>query len=252
MEHFSFEFLLKEAIYAFYREQNTIPSDLVTKRTIHFELLNRILKELGLPWGFISQLFKTHIHIHPEITKELITTGDEETVSTVVQNFIRNEKIIRILKQMTQHGFNVEELLAVDGLVVNSANKPNFDMKHYIQNLKYAREGPKSHFDEDPEFKRRHCQAVRQMYKVLKDKTKQPSKHVYTTLRHIVKHESNIELPEIEMGGETLDQAVEREIEKAYMLHMDKDLIGDVIKSLRLKGEKRMATDEDMSSRPVE
>lgn len=245
MEQPQFEILLRSLIDTFYREYDNLPSDLITLRTIHLELVNKLLKELQLSWGQILQLFRTHVHIHPEMRKELLAFGDEEIESAVVQNFIRTEKITRILKQLTQHGWKVEDMLAVDGLAMNSSNKSNFDPKHYIHNLKFAREGPKSDFDDEPEFKRRHVQAVRFMYKVLlAANSKQPSRHVYATLKYIIKNESNIDLPDVEMD-QNLDPKLRKDVLEAYMFHMDKDLLTDFIKSLRLKGEKRTLVDEE-------
>lgn len=207
------------------------PSDLTTYRSRNIHLVTSIMKKLRLKISWFNHLFKTHSYVHPNIAETLMN-GDEEVETLLAQGLVRNDKLLKILK----NGLH-DEILAVDGLSGNLYNGPNFDYKHYLQNLKH--ESPQSHYDEDPKYRRKHCLLVRDMYKELKNVTNEPAKHVYSILRGIFKEVMDVELPPVKDMTETLPADVESRCTMTYLGRLTKKEVEDIFKNIKLRNEKK-------------
>lgn len=239
---------IQELLHASIRVYNLKEDDAVSLKTLKLMLVGTVLEVLGLEWTYIINLFKTHTPIHPEIGKELKQLGDEEVTGTVAQIFVRNEKLVRLLKVLGQHGKNMEKLLAVDGLGGNVTHGPNFEQKHYVGNLRYGdKNDPKMSFDLEPEYKRRHVQTVRDMYDML-GKVKAPEKHIYEILRRCFEEIAQVTLqpPEWE-EHEKQDAKLWAKCGAFYMKAMGREHVENVVKSLkRFRGEKRTREEEEL------
>lgn len=208
-----------------------------------------VLEKLKLGgWNFVLKLFKTHTPVHPKIAQEMLKYGDDEMACTLCQGFVRNDKLVRIVKQLAQREINMDEILAVDGLAGNISNGPNFELKHYIGNLRFANKGePKSNFDEESDFKRLHAQTVREMYRMMAD-TPVPAKHIYDILRKCFYQTVGANLPEIEFSEEEdMDGELEGKIAIMYMNSMGREQMANLVKGLRLRGEKRPVNETETS-----
>lgn len=237
--------LLNSTVDAF----NANGEDSVTMKTMKLHTVGTVLEKLRLGgWSFVLKLFKTHTPVHPKIAQELSKYGDDETACALSQCFVRNDKLVRIVKQMAQREANMAEILAVDGLAGNISNGPNFEYKHYIGNLRFADKGePKSNFDEESEFKRLHVQTVREMYRMMAG-TPEPTKHVYDILRKCFYQTVGTNLPEIEFNEEeAMDGELEGKIAIMYMNNMKREQMESLVKSLRLRGEKRTVAETETS-----
>lgn len=258
MEHLNTKSLheqIQDLLHASIRAYNLKEEDAVSIRTLKLMLVGKVLEDLGLEWTYLLNLFKNHTPIHPEIGKELKETGDEDVISSVAQVFVRNDKLVRLLKVVAQHGKNVDKILAVDGLGGNLANGPNFEQKYYVNNLRYGNKHDfKMYFDVDPEFKRRHVQTVRQMYNMLGE-APVPEKQIYEILRRCVEEMTKVMLPQLEwQEDELMDAKVQAKCGQFYIKTMGKECIEQLAKSLkRSRGEKRTQTErEDESPSPPE
>ena len=236
--------LNRELLNTVIQIQNAKGNDSTSMRTMKMHCVNAVLEYLDLGWGYLLRQFKTHTPVHPEIAKELVKNNDDELQCILSQIFVRNEKLVRIVKNMAQQGLNVNQILAVDGLSGNITNGPNFEYKHYIGNLRFAKKGePKCSFDEESDFKRLHVQTVREMYEMMQD-TPVPSKHIYNILRKCFHQTVGINLPEIEIDeDESIDDELEGKIAIMYMNTMGREKITSFVKCLRFKGDKRPAVE---------
>lgn len=246
---------IQDLLYASIRAYNLKEDDAVSLKTLKLMLVGKVLEGLGLEWTYLINLFKTHTPIHPEIGKELKQIGDEDVTTTVAQVFVRNEKLVRLLKVLGQHGKNMDKILAVDGLGGNVTHGPNFEQKYYVSNLRYGnKDDPKMYFDLDPEYKRRHVQTVREMYDMLGE-VPVPEKQIYEILRRCFEEMTKVALPAIELEeNEEMDSKVQRKCGVFYMKTMGKENVENVVKGLkRFRGEKRTQTErEDDSPGPNE
>lgn len=246
---------IQDLLHASIRAHDIRENDAVSLKTLKLTLVSRVMECLGLDWSYLMNLFKTCTPIHPEMVKELRQLGDEEATSTLAQIFVRNEKLIRLAKVLTQHGKNLDGILAVDGLGGNLANGANFDQKHYITNLRYGNKNdPKIFFDNDPECKRLHVQTVRELYKKL-EHVPVPEKQIYEILRYTFMELAKVNLPELELTEEEImDRTLQKECYEFYTSTMGKENIENFIKSLKkFRGEKRaLAEREDETAAPNE
>lgn len=159
---------------------------------------NIMLDAMGLSWDYVKKLLNTHILVHPEHVNVMMSVGDEEITSALAQGFVSKDKLARIMKSLAQYKLNINQMLAVDGLAGNLNKEPNFEHKNYVANLRYGnKENEKTPFDVDPDFKRKHVQAVREMYNRLGN-VPAPEKQIYEILRKSFEEMTNINLPEIE------------------------------------------------------
>lgn len=220
-------------------------SDLVTLRTRKLNLITNIMNQCQLKWNQVYHIFKTQSFVHPKIAKTLMN-GDDEVEFILAQGHVRNEKLIRILKNYKN---DVNQVLAVDGLVGNLSNGPNFDFKYYLHNLKF--EEPKSLYDDDSEYKRHHAIIVRLLYNELSEMT-QPAKHVYNILREIFKDFVGSELPSLVDFNEALPKEIEEKCKNIYLGNITQSEIEELFKNLRWRGEKRTLDDEPASLNKVQ
>lgn len=240
-----------DLIHRFYQLYDTQKNDRVTVRTIHFKMLECILGELNITWDQIAQIMKNSVRVHPENVATLMQmSGDLETEALLSQTFIPNEKIARIVKQLaTRYGDEMDELLAVDGLSGNLNNGPNYDYKHYIQNLRYPKDAANVHVEEDGKIKQLHISAVRALYKHLSGRVKQPIKHhVYALLKQIVKNVNGVELQDDEVfvgTHEPVCGGMGQECEKIYTQIMSENVIEELAKTLRFREKRHMNGDEE-------
>lgn len=241
--------LLKKMMYSYYTYIQENFSDLTTWRTTKLLIVTGVMKELGLNWMTINQLFRTHTPIHPEISKMFMGMVEEDMEPLLAQIFVRNDKLIRILKYLYQHYPNMDQTLAVDGLNGNMTNGPNFDYKNYIGNLIIGFDSEVSEFDENPEYRRKHVRAVRQIYNKLKDSVKEPSKHIYLILRKIILDLTQITLPSCGQVSDSLREELFDHCENFYLSMMTEEDIKELVKNLRRRGEKRSSDDEDNKSK---
>lgn len=211
--------------------------DLMTLRTKKMFLISNVMTALGVKWKYLFNLFKTQSFVHSNIAKRIMN-GEDDVDSLLAQGFVRNEKLLRIFKNVSSVN---DQLMAVDGLMGNLSNGPNFDYKHYLQNLKI--DEPKSTFDDEPEYKRKHVLMVRLMYKELVGIT-EPSKHIYNILREIFKMTLEVELPVLTDFNESLPENVKDNCMMIYLSHMLQNEIEDLFKSLKVRGEKRNGDEE--------
>lgn len=253
MENLSPDFLqerIHDLLYASIRAYNLMEDDAVSLRTLKLMLVAKVLEGLGLEWNYIVDLYKTHTPVHPEIAKEFKRIGDEEVDCAVAQMFVRNEKLVRLLKVLEQHEVNMNKILAVDGLAGSLHHGPNFERKLYVTNLRYGNRGdPKSCFDLDPEYKRLHVQTVREMYDMLGD-APAPAKQIYEILRASFEEMARVRLPYIEfLEDETMDARLQGRCGAFYMRAMGKENIESVVKGLkRFRGEKRTETERELET----
>lgn len=225
--------------------------DSVTIKTMKLYIVGEVFRTFGLDWDFIFRLFKTHTPVHPKIVQEMLEHSDDDMGGALSQIFVKNEKLKSLTKALAAKGYDTDRLLAIDGLAGNITNKPNFEMKHYMGNLRFADKGERKFvFDEETEFKRLHVQAVREMYKMLGDAKFKP-KHVYEILRKCYSDTADVNLPEIEFE-ESLDEELEESLSEMYMTSMGRDNIMSFVKSLRFRGEKRPASEMEAVEESVE
>ncbi|KAF8784052.1 Deoxyuridine 5'-triphosphate like protein [Argiope bruennichi] len=150
---------------------------------------------IKIPWTLdVLKLFM--------VAKEILNSGikDEDTEMTLAQDFVRNDKMIRLLKRMNRR--NAEAVCAIDGLAGTiSSMGPFFDFKRYLENLRYSLDGSVGNFDDDSNgvWKRSHIAAVRKLYKRLNDALpgdERLSPYVYQILRRVVLDVGGPELPD--------------------------------------------------------
>lgn len=253
MENLNSEFLqeqIQDLLYASIRAYNLKEDDAVSMKTLKLMLVGKVLEGLGLEWSYLINLFKTHTPIHPEIGKELKQIGDEEVTGTVAQVFVRNEKFVRLLKILGQHGKNMDKILAVDGLGGNLTHGPNFEQKYYVSNLRYGyKDTTKMYFDLDPEYKRLHVQTVREMYDML-GIAPVPEKQIYEILRQCFEEIAKVTLPAVELEkDERVDPKMQKKCGTFYMRTMGKDNVENIVKTLkRFRGEKRAQAEREEES----
>lgn len=236
-----------DLLYDSIRAHNVREDDDVSLKTLKLMLVGRMLKCYNLDWMYVINLFKTHTPVHSEMVKEL--QGKEEVNLTLAQKFVRNEKLLRMMKTYAQNGNNLNQLLAVDGL--GGPSGLNFDPKHYIGNLRYGKS--EDLFDEDPECRRQHVLTVRQMYDMLKS-APVPEKHIYEILRRCFEEMARTKLPKIEFEqNEGIDEKLQSKVGRFYMSAMGKANIQSFLKCACMKkfrGEKRTATEREEESEP--
>ena len=234
---------IRELLYEMIRSSNLKENDAVSYRTFKIMLVSRVIEELDLTWAYLINLFKTHTPIHPEIAKELQKVGDEDLHNTIAQIFVRNEKLSRIIKGLTQQGHDMDALLAVDGL--GGPHAPNFEHKYYVNNLKFGgKADSKSIFDNEPEYKRKHVQTIRELYTKL-EKVPCPEKQIYQILRYTFHDMGCVKLPELEWD-EKLDTLLQNECSQYYREVMGKENIENLLKTIkRTRAEKRTLERED-------
>lgn len=254
MESLSPDFLqdqIQDLLYASIRAYNLKEDDAVSLRTLKLMLVSKVLEGLGFEWNYIVDLIKTHTPVHPEIAKDLKRVGDEEVDCAVAQMFVRNDKLVRLLKVLVQHGKNMNKILAVDGLAGNLSHGPNFEQKHYVTNLRYGNRGdPKLYFDLDPEYKRLHVQTVREIYDMLGD-APAPVKQIYQILRVSFEEMARVLLPRVEFHeDEMMDARLLGKCGAFYMRTMGKENIERMVKSLKRfrGGEKRTQTERELET----
>lgn len=135
----NFDERIQDLIQDFYQEHEVLEfDDLTTLRSIHLRLVERVLRKINLTWNALTNILKGNTIVHPENAKILKPYCDEEMELNLAQYFVRNDKLIKFLKQLSHHDFNVDAFLAVDGMVGNVVNGPNYEYKNYIQNLSFA------------------------------------------------------------------------------------------------------------------
>ena len=184
--------LLYEMIWSSHLKENGA----VSHRTFKIMLVNRVIKELDLTWTYLINLFKTHTPIHSEIVKKLQKVGDKDLHNTIAQIFERNEKLSRMAKGLIQQGHDMDALLVVDGL--GGPNAPNFEHKYYVSHLKFGgKADSRSIFDNEPEYKQKHVQTIRELYKKLEN-VPSPEKQIYQFLRYTFLDMASVKLPELE------------------------------------------------------
>lgn len=244
----TFDTQIRDLVHTVYKYYGDRDGDLINLRTLNLKFLGQVMKALGLTWTQVTQIYKNQIPVHPEIAREFLNHGDEEMESVLAQGFVRNDKLIRIVKQLSSHEDSIiDELLAVDGLLGNISNGPNFEHKYYINNLRFGLIGPKSDFDEEPDYKRLHAQAVRRMYVTLRSRNIPQQPLIINTLLHqIIKDTVNVELPSISDNSIDVNEELLEECKDEYFSIMHKKLIHELVKSLRRRGEKRTASNEDV------
>lgn len=233
---------IRDLLHVSIRAHNIRDDDAVSIRTLKLILVGKILECYGLDWTRLLSLFKTHTPVHPEWVKEL--QCDEELSNLLAQVFVRNEKLLRILKLQT--GKNVNQILAVDGL--GGPYGLNFDQKHYIGNMHYG-SGNDSFYEKGPDCKRLHVQTVRQLYTMLGEEVPVPEKQIYDILRRCFEEMGNTKFPKIEFEPhEQMDEQLQGEAGRFYMSAMGEENIRNLIKSTCLKkfrGEKRTQTERE-------
>ena len=237
------QYQIQDLLHASIRQFDLKENDAVSFKTLKLIFVGEVLESLDLSWTYLISLFKTHTPVHPEIAREMKEIGDEEVNSALAQIFVRNEKLVRIVKGLTQQGHDVEALLAVDGL--GGSHSPNFEHKYYVGNLRFGRVGDsKSAFDNEPEYKRKHVQTVRQLFKKL-EKVPAPEKQIYQILRQVFHEIASVKLPEIEVE-EKMDKRLQNECCQYYKQTMGKENIENLAKTIkRNRGEKRTLERED-------
>lgn len=193
----------------------------MTLETIKYRVLSEVMKEWKMSFRHICQLFKSHTPVGEDIRHKILRTlsPNEDWEHTLSQDFIRNEKLVKILKNLRKRGYETMAytLLAVDGLKGNKlAHNPNYDMKRYLDNLRINLEGTKTLYENEPDesFKQRHVLGVRKVYEILykMGETGSLYRMVYTVIRKVLKDiKPELELPEdkdIEMDEEDLNKCV--------------------------------------------
>lgn len=241
------QYQIQELLHASIRHFDLRENDAVSLRTLKLILVGQVLEGLGLGWTYLINLFKTHTPVHPEIARELKELGDEDLNGALAQIFVRNEKLVRVFRGLAQQGHDMEALLAVDGL--GGPHSPSFEHKYYVSNLRFGRAGDsKSAFDNEPEYKRKHVQTVRELYKKL-EKVSAPEKQIYQILRYCFHELAGVKLPEIEVE-EKIDRRLQNECGQYYMQTMGKENIENLAKTVkRNRGEKRtLEREDDVSS----
>lgn len=225
---------IRDLIHISIRDHDVRDDDAVSIRTLKLLLVGRVLDLFGLDWGFLVGLFKTHTPVHPEMAREL-QCEEEEVNQVLAQVFVRNEKLIRLLKVFAQNGKNVNRLLAVDGMTHHGSH---FDQKHYVGNLRY---GSSAFFEKGPEYRRLHVQAVRGMYDMLEG-APAPEKLVYEILRTRCFDETQ-RFPKVAFReGEEMDPKRQGEVARFYVQAMGRENIQLYVKNVVMKrnrGEKR-------------
>lgn len=241
--HTSLEHKIIELLHDSIRAHDIREDDDVSLKTLKLMLVGKMLKCYNLNWMYILNLFKTHTPVHPEVVKELQSEDD----MTLAQKFVRNEKLIRLMKTVAQNGKNLNQLLAVDGL--GGPSGLNFDPKHYIGNLRYG--NTEDIFDKDPECKRLHVLTVRQMYDMLV-KQPVPEKQIYEILRRCFEEMARVKIPKIEFEeNELMDERTQEKVGRFYMSTMGKENIQSFVKCMKkFRGEKRTATEREEEGEP--
>lgn len=228
-------------LYTMIQAHNIRDDDAVSLRTLKLMLLGRVLKRFGLNWAEMNILLKTHTPVHAEMVRELQSGGEEDTI--LAQVFVRNEKLIRLVKAALQNGKNVNKILAVDGL--GGPSGLNFDPKHYVGNLRYGSDD-NTLFDKGPECRRLHVEAVRKMYDMLEG-SPAPERQVYEILRQCFEEMAQVKLPKLE-EEEGMDAALREDVSHFYMSVMGDENIRDLVKATclkRFRGEKRPLTEDE-------
>lgn len=227
---------IRDHIHISLRAHNIRDDDAVSIKTLKLLLVGRVLDIFGLDWGYLVSLFKTHTPVHPEMAKAL-QCEEEEVNQVLAQVFVRNEKLIRLLKVFAQNGKNVNRLLAVDGMAHHGLT---FEQKHYIGHLRYG--ASDTFFEKGPEYRRLHVQTVRQMYDMLEG-APVPEKQVYEILRQCLEEMQRFRCPKVEFGeGEELDPKRQAEVGRFYMQAMGRENVQLYVRNVaakRFRGEKR-------------
>lgn len=231
---------IRDLLHVSIRAHNIRDDDAVSIRTLKLLLVGKILESYGLDWTRLLAHHKTHTPVHPEWVKEL--QCDEEVGNLLAQVFVRNDKLLRIVKT----GKNVNQILAVDGL--GGPYGLNFDQKHYIGNMRFG-SGNDSFYEKGPDYKRLHVQTVRRMYAMLGEEVSVPEKQIYDILRRCFEEMGKTKFPKIEFEPhEQMDEQLQGEVGRFYMSAMGEENIRNLIKSTGLKkfrGEKRTQTDRE-------
>lgn len=107
---------IRDLLHASIQAYDIKENDAVSLKTLKLLLIGHVLETLGIDWSYLHYLHKNHTPIHPEIAKILMQVDDEDITNTLAQGFVKNEKLIRLLKPLAQHGLNMDKILAVDGL----------------------------------------------------------------------------------------------------------------------------------------
>lgn len=241
--------MIRDLLYVSLRAHNIRDDDAVSLKTLKLMLVGKILDCYGIDWPFLLNHSKTHTPVHPDIVKEL-QQGDDEANHLLAQKFVRNEKLMKILKLMAQNGKQVSQILAVDGL--GGPSGLNFEPKHYIGNLRYGCSnddaGTDNYFDKGPDCKRLHVQTVRHMYTML-DNVPVPEKQVYEILRQCFDEMARMKLPKLELEEhEVMDENLQDAVGRFYMNTMGQENILLFLKSgcvKKFRGEKRNLADRD-------
>lgn len=229
------------------RQHNVSMDDVVSLKTMKLITVGLVMQEFNITWDFFLKRFNTHTPVHPKIAQELLKNADEDTICTFSQIFVKNKKLLNMVKKLNPNDMN--KMLAVDGLAGVISKKPNFNKKLYIGNLRFANKGEnKFIFDEESEFKRLHVQTVRQMYEMLKDVTA-PTKYVYDILTKNILDVAGVQLPMLEFTeDERLNGELEYKIATMYMESMGRENLEKFVETLRIHQEKRSNVEDDTPS----
>lgn len=239
---------IRELLLASIRAYNLNENDAVNLRTLKLMLVGHVVQGVRLDWEYLMGLFRTHIPIHPKMSKELEMLEEDDIGNLLAQIFIRTKKVVNMVKTGVQQGLDMNRILAVDGLGGNIANGPNFEHKLYVENLKYGNVGDEKFvFDTDPEYKRLHAQVVRQLYLKL-NRTPKPAQQVYEIVRRALLEGVQMTLPEIELQKEDrMDKKLQKECVTLYLESMGKANMESLTKTLkRSRGEKRAHPDREV------
>lgn len=214
---------------------NEVASNRCSLLTINVRTLNILMSKLGIKWSDISELVEKHVPIHPQIKSRLLSlAGDrlDDCVETVLrQDFVRSDTIhkLKFLKNATPE---MNYLCGVDGLVRHAG--PVLDWRRYIQNLRFAIDGPKGVFDDEPsnELKRVHVQTVRKLYSKLNNCVN----NVYKVMRAIVQENSSIYLLPNTVDTDIDDDMLE-DMKEFYFQHVSKNHFTELLKVLNVRDE---------------
>lgn len=232
--------------------QNVIEqgNDQITMRTVCLRFLGTVSKAFGLSWNQIYDLVQNCTPIHSQVAEEILNAGikDDETEITLAQDFVRNERLVRLLKRISRR--KAEALLAIDGLVGTiSFSGPAFDFKRYLENLRYSVDGSVGNFD-DGVIKGIHIFAVRQLYKKINDAIpgeERLSPYVYQVLRKVILDVGGPDLPLPSIMNEEMrmTDAFLKECVEMYLSHARKETVYHLISNLNIKSDKRERNEDD-------
>jgi hypothetical protein len=214
--------------------------ELVTEKTQNLMIVAHLVKQYRLKWNEIIQTLSKDVYVHPENAKQLLVRPDKDSEYLLAQGFVRPDKLIRVLKSAAAAHADVERLLAVDGLMGTLTDGPNFEVRHYLNNLKISTDSKRSIFDEEPDYRVNHVRAVRHIYSILKTGgITDVSGHVYGVLQNLLKKFTNLPGNGPEVSADVLD-----ECRKAYESVMSEHDMFRVCQNLKLRNEKRSSEEE--------